>query len=78
MSTTLPTPNQSTPVEDDPKRPWKAVVAIVLAVAITLVQVIQSQWGDGNWTREDTIVTVLAFLSALTVYLVPNPKIIST
>jgi hypothetical protein len=62
-------------VVDDPKRPWKAIVAAAIAVLIIVVQVVQSQWADGSWTREDTFVTALALLSALGVYLTPNPKV---
>ena len=57
----------------DPARPYKAIAAAVIAVAITVVQAIQSQSADGQWTTEDTIVTILAFLGAVAVYLTSNP-----
>ena len=73
MATTLTTPAEVTTVEADPKKPWKAIAAILIPVAITVVQLVQSQIGDGAWTNEDTLNVVLAVLGALAVYLVPNP-----
>ena len=58
----------------DPKRPYKAYVAVAVAVAITVTQVILELITDGQtWTTEDTIVTILAFLGAVSVYVVGNP-----
>ena len=65
-------------VVDDPKKPWKAYVAVVAAILITVVQVIQAQSADGAWTQEDTWTTVLAFLGAVMVYVVENPKTTKT
>jgi hypothetical protein len=62
----------------DPRRPYKAYAAVVVALLITLVQVVQAQGADGEWSTEDTLVTVLAFLSAVGVYLVENPKVVDT
>jgi hypothetical protein len=53
-------------------RYWKGVLAAVTAVAVTVVQAIQAQSNDGTWTKEDTIVVVLAFLGAIAVYATPN------
>jgi len=44
---------------------WKAIIATIAAVGITVVQAVQSSYADGSWTTEDTLVTVLAFLGAL-------------
>jgi hypothetical protein len=74
MSST-PVPSVPDNVVDDTKRPYKFYVAAVLAIAITVVQVVQAQWADGSWTREDTVVTLLAFLSAALVYTTENPKV---
>lgn len=68
-----PTPVSN--VVDDPKRPWKAIVALLVAVAIAVVQAAMSLIGDGNWTTEDTLVTVLAGLGVLGVYFTTNPKV---
>jgi len=57
----------------DPKRPWKAIVAVLIPIAITVVQLVQSSLYDGAWTNEDTFNVVLALLGALAVYFVPNP-----
>lgn len=61
-------------VVDDPKRPWKAYIAAAVAIAITTIQVIQAQGKDGSWSQDDTWTTVLAFLGAVLVYVVENPK----
>lgn len=61
-------------IVDDPKRPWKAIVALLIPVAITVVQLVQSALNDGTWTNEDTFTVVLAALGAVGVYFVPNPK----
>lgn len=53
-------------------RYWKAIVAAAVAVAITVVQTVLSNQADGNWTTEDTLVTVLAFLGAVGVYVTQN------
>ena len=53
-------------------RYWKGILAAVTAIAVTVVQAIQASSSDGAWTKEDTIVVVLAFLGALSVYAVPN------
>ena len=74
--TDLITPESTTTVVDDPKRPWKALVAILIPVAITVVQLVQSGLNDGAWTSEDTFVVVLAVLGAAGVYLAPNPKVV--
>ena len=75
MSTTLVTPQPTTEVADDPKKPWKAIVALLIPVAITVVQLVQSALNDGAWTSEDTFNVILAVLGAVAVYLVPNPKV---
>lgn len=62
-------------VVDDPKRPWKAIVALLIPIAITVVQLVQSGLNDGSWTTEDTFTVVLAVLGAVGVYMVPNPKV---
>ena len=51
---------------------WKAVIATVVAIAITTVQAVLSAQADGAWTTEDTLVTVLAFLGAVGVYAKAN------
>lgn len=61
-------------IVDDPKRPWKAIVALCIPIAITVVQLLQSGLNDGSWTSEDTFTVVLAVLGAIGVYFVPNPK----
>lgn len=68
-------PVNTTAVVDDPKRPWKAYVALLIPVAITVVQLVQSSLNDGAWTSEDTFTVILAVLGAVGVYLVPNPKV---
>lgn len=73
--TELITPAPTTVVEDDPRKPWKAIVALLIPVAITVVQLVQSNFNDGAWTSEDTFNVILAVLGALAVYLVPNPKV---
>ena len=75
MTNIEPTPAPAD-VIDDPKRPWKAIVAVVLAVAIVAVQAIQTALNDQVWNTEDTMVVILAVLGALSVYLVPNPKVL--
>lgn len=62
----------------DPKRPWKAIVAILIPIAITVVQLVQSSLNDGSWTNEDTFNVVLAVLGAVAVYFVPNPIVVDT
>lgn len=74
--TELVTPEPTTVVVDDPKRPWKALVAVLIPIAITVVQLVQSGLNDGAWTSEDTFVVVLAVLGAVGVYLAPNPKVV--
>jgi hypothetical protein len=73
MTNQLTTPAAVTTVEADPKRPWKAAVAIAIPVAIAVAQAIASAYTDEQWDVNDTIVVVLALLGALGVYLVPNP-----
>jgi uncharacterized membrane protein len=75
--TELVTPEPTTNVVDDPKRPWKAVVAILIPVAVAVVQAIAAAYTDEQWDVNDTIVVVLALLGALGVYLVPNPKAVA-
>ena len=64
---------QEARIEADPKRPYKAIAAAVVAVLITVVQVVKTQNGDGDWSTDDTLVTILAFLGAVAVYLTRNP-----
>lgn len=73
MANPIPAP---TDVVDDPKRPWKAIIAILIPVAITIVQLVQSSLNDGSWTNEDTFNVILAVLGAVAVYFVPNPKVV--
>lgn len=73
--TELVTPEPTTIVVDDPKKPYKAIVAVLIPILITCVQLYQSQIGDGVWTTEDTTNVVLAVLGAVAVYVVPNPKV---
>lgn len=54
-------------------KPYKAIVAAVIAVAIVVIQVVMTQVADGAWTLEDTFVSVLAFLGAVGVYFKENP-----
>lgn len=54
-------------------KPYKAIVAGVIAVAIVLTQVIMTQIADGKWTLEDTLVSILAFLGTVGVYAKENP-----
>lgn len=53
-------------------RYWKTVIATVVAIAITTVQTVLSSQKDGDWTTEDTLVTLLAFLGAVLVYAKAN------
>ena len=73
MSSRFPAP---TAIVDDPKRPWKAVVALAIPVAIAVLQLVQTAVNDGTWTIEDTITVLIGALGAVAVYLVPNPKVI--
>lgn len=73
MSPTNPSPQPE--VIADPKRPYKAYAAVVIAVLITVVQVVQAQSADGVWSGEDTSTTILAFLGAVLVYWIENPKV---
>jgi|GraSoiStandDraft_24_1057298.scaffolds.fasta_scaffold24012_4 hypothetical protein len=73
MTNSLTTPADVTVVTADPKRPWKAIVAVLIPIAITVVQLVQSSLNDGAWTNEDTFNVILAVLGAVGVYLVPNP-----
>lgn len=73
MTNQIPTPASVTTVQADPKKPWKAIVAILIPIAITVVQLVQSNLYDGTWTTEDTFNVVLAVLGAVAVYFVPNP-----
>lgn len=61
-------------IVDDPKRPWKAIVALAIPILITALQLIQTQFNDGTWTSEDTWTVVIGVLGAVGVYLTPNPK----
>jgi hypothetical protein len=51
---------------------WKAIIATLTAIAITVVQAVQAGSADGKWTTEDTLVTILAFLGAIAVYAKAN------
>lgn len=51
---------------------WKSIIATLTAIAVTVVQAIQASQADGEWSNEDTIVTVLAFLGAVLVYAKAN------
>lgn len=53
-------------------RYWKTVVAAVIAVAITMLQLVYSLQEDGVWSNEDTLVTAIAFLGAVGVYFKAN------
>lgn len=72
--TELLTPEPTTVVVDDPKRPYKAIVAVAIPVAVAAVQAIAAAYTDEQWDFNDTLVVILAVLGALGVYLVPNPK----
>ena len=74
--TDLVTPEPTTTVVDDPKKPWKAVVAAVIAVALIAVPVVQTAFSDGVWSVQDTFTVILAVLGAVGVYFVPNPKVV--
>ena len=74
MATTLNTPNQTTSVVDEPTKPWKALVPVVLGVLYAVWQAVQAAYSDNEWTQQDTITVVGAAIAALLVYLVPNPK----
>ena len=54
---------------------WKSAIATAVAIAITVVQVVISQRADGAWTTEDTLVTVLAFLGAVGVFVKANTTV---
>jgi hypothetical protein len=70
-----PIPNPAPAVVDDPKRPYKAIVAVVVAVLVIGIQAALSALGDGVWTTEDTLTTIVAVLGAIAVWATPNPKI---
>lgn len=53
-------------------RYWKSILATVTAILITTVQAVHSAQSDGQWTTEDTIVTALAFLGAVSVFAKAN------
>ena len=74
MATTLSTPAPSTTVADDPKRPYKFIVAAIISVCLVALPVVQTALGDG-WSADDTITVILAVLGAVGVYFVENPKV---
>jgi len=67
-----PTPNVD---EADPKKPWKALVPIVVGVLYAVVEAVQIATGDGAWDNDDTLAVIAAAITALGVYLVRNPKV---
>lgn len=75
MATTLVTPEPTTKVADNPTKPWKAAVPIVLAALYALVEAVRIAYSDAVWDTNDTIAVVLAVITAVAVYLVPNPKV---
>ena len=62
-------------IVDDPKRPYKAWVAVAVAVLIAAATAAQTAFSDQSWDVADTITVILAALGALGVYFVENPKV---
>lgn len=65
-------------VEADKKRPWKALVPIVIGVLYTVIEAIQVAYDDNAWDKNDTFTVVLLALSAVMAYFVPNPIVRKT
>ena len=61
--------------EADPKKPWKALVPIVLGVLYAVIEAVQIATGDGAWDNDDTMAVIAAAVTALGVYLVRNPRV---
>jgi hypothetical protein len=71
-----PVPLQPPVVVADPSKPWKALVPIVLGVVYAVWQAVAAAMGAGPWTTQDTVTVVGAAITALIVYLVPNPQVV--
>lgn len=61
--------------EADPKKPWKALVPIVIGVLYAVIEAVQISLGDGSWDNDDWMAVIAAAITALGVYLVRNPKV---
>lgn len=61
--------------EADPKKPWKALVPVVVGILYAVIEAVQIQLGTGEWDNDDWIAVALALVSAIGVYLTRNPKV---
>jgi uncharacterized membrane protein YcaP (DUF421 family) len=63
-------------VVDDPRRPWKAVVAFVLAFLTALYATLQGRTDLESMKALDWVIVVLgAVVTAGATYVVTNPKV---
>ena len=76
MTTVLKTPATTTAVQDDPKKPYKTVVAFIISLLVVAIPIVRTLLGDG-WSLDDTLVVLLALATPVGVYFTENPKTVA-